>query len=379
MSGFTGSALGDFAKGMRTHELEEQQDERHNWARQENDRAGDRHKWAGETHQALNFRRGLQNKILKQQVDDSNDFRSALKFKGLTPGKMKADNELSAWKKSKYDADLRTLREGVQYAEITGDYSGIAEVLSNTFHGTTPEGKKKKYVFEPLGDEGFRIINPDKGNVALHVKKRPGESLHNAVVRSIFPLLQDVETYFSQEADIAKAKRLAGIQTQSAITLADHNLKNKKELVRYTQGIKGQGERYITLPRAIGGNEKLTYKEARQEMADLGKNLKEMKGSQDMAFFVDSDVNPDDLFKSDSGKLAIERIEQIAQSDTDSRARRFAQRFLAIADQMYSSPQQSGSGDHGPALNIGTVGRGNTAAKSKTQSWKQWFDPTYGR
>lgn len=402
MGTFTGPALNGFVQGQRLYDQDARIEEKHDWARDENDRAEDSHIWAGETHNTMQNRRGLENKALERAEADDQEYRGNLtdgegnpitpgkvkaietsnQFKdnqnkrkkkqefaenqGTTIGGMEAQGDIVTWKKNKYEADLQTMRSAVQQAIATGDYSLIAKAMSNTFHGTTPDNKNKNYVFKQT-ENGFIISNPDKNNVALKVERQPGETMKDAIIRSIFPVFQNVDTYFSQEADIAKAQRLASIENQLAMALSDHKLENQKELVSHTEKVKRDATPTVTLPSAIGNPKKIPRKQVEGMLDNYFKILKGVKTGGNSDFDVESDY----LKEADAKDRTpvIQQIINISKDQAyDAKTRATASQALTLMHALGYIPKvPQAINTSGPSFR-GTVGGGSNGSGS----WKHY-------
>lgn len=383
MSNFTGSALNGFTQGMRLSNQDDRIEEKHGWAK-------DEHEWNKRRQSALNTRLGFENENLRQGIEDrskriqafysetgkspseaegveiANAFntgkqrRSAIegfaKKQGTTVGGMQADEDITKWKTQKYNQDKATIGRALQGAMLTNDYGAFVDALGSTFHGTTPSGEGKKYTYEQDGNR-LVIRHPAKDNKVVWSFEAPeGGTLFDAVAGTFAQAFQDEGSYFGNAADMDKAKKLARFNQKIALENKKQDHIYRKDEITHAQNAKGKKEKVIALPTADGKGERLTFKEARSQLNDLGKYLKSKSSDQGLAAIFTAmqggQVNPEDIFSSNEGEMAIERIEEIAKNSPDGRARSYASRFLTIVDAMYGGPSK-------PALNFDSFNRNN--------------------
>ncbi|WP_319764542.1 hypothetical protein [Maridesulfovibrio sp.] len=381
MSDFTGSALNGIVQGMRLHDQDQRVEEQHDWKK-------DKHQWEGETHQALNLRRDLENQVLQQGINDDHEYRTALK---VNPGTMKAGQENNAYDDAKTERereqDMALMARGFFQFENSGDPNFLTGAMGQTFLG-----KGKSYT--PQWDRNsntFSIINRD-GKAILSAQGKTQEEMMDRLQDMLIMGLSNPANYLKARSARRQALNLENVKADNernkirwnrdaGIALEGVKGLNKRKAIELEHGLKEQDKDDIILPTSDGRGERLTLKEARQQLTDISKYLKDKSGDQSLvatfAAMQSGQLSPEEVFSSNDGEMLIERIEQIASSNADSRARGYAQRFLAIVDEMYGDSPSTPKANYEPALNPAIAGmRGNSQPPSPI---KESYNPQAGR
>lgn len=352
MSGFVPSALGGFVQGMRMSDEDQRRENRQALAT----------RYADDQHNVSS----LNLQTLQQKQADDSDFRTELKDKyNTSPGKASAltlnaqmtpyrdeadyrkelqDNGYSVpgerVKKTITEAearehqhDLRTTVQGFISAKQSGNWEDLTNAMSKTHLGGGGNGKAGR-TYTPEWTDTTLKITDSKGDVILDLVGKDKDDLALKVEQALTQSVANPDVYFAGRA-----------KERSALNLEQRKHAYKLDEIRATAQVKAansdNNKRYITLPTADRRGERISFEDARKELTDIGKFLKEKSGKEGMSFFVDTNVNVEDLYKTDTGKMAIQRIEEIAADKSNPRAQGYAQRFLTIVDSMYGVSAQN--------------------------------------